>query len=419
MVVTAIALLAILTTATAQTATDKYLDLYNYATVDMAGWNTDKIDHIYQNTVRSTNLWVTMSVYGLVYGEGSNNWLDYSNETTTDMTWTIVNGDGFFLGSSAYFSSTTARAFGSNTSTERVVSVYVTNITGVRIGGYQHNKSACTMEIYECSKNTDGSLNVGNKITTIQSKAYTNSKINLGETSLNQKEIYKVTCKIKNGYMYEFAFIVPLPEPSNIKATIGDAQLSTFYSPYPVVIPDDENLLNVMYPSEISGKTLILKKITTDIPANTPVILFGNPGTYQFPINTGTVTPLANNNLLSGSNQNITCAKALNLAGKSGTNAFVMTLGHGGKNGFVGFYRYLGTSLAANKAYLIYDPDANNNNVSFLSLNGDGDENSDGIRDMKALNNDDAWYTLQGTRLYGEPSQRGIYIHGGKKVTVK
>lgn len=31
----------------------------------------------------------------------------------------------------------------------------------------------------------------------------------------------------------------------------------------------------------------------------------------------------------------------------------------------------------------------------------------------------DAWYTLDGHRLNGKPAQRGIYIHGGRKVVIK
>lgn len=43
-----------------------------------------------------------------------------------------------------------------------------------------------------------------------------------------------------------------------------------------------------------------------------------------------------------------------------------------------------------------------------------------GINDMKnKISKDDIWYTLQGTRLDHQPTQRGIYLHGGKKVTVK
>jgi hypothetical protein len=35
------------------------------------------------------------------------------------------------------------------------------------------------------------------------------------------------------------------------------------------------------------------------------------------------------------------------------------------------------------------------------------------------VNGSDAWYTLDGRRLDGQPTAKGLYIHGGKKVIVK
>ena len=32
---------------------------------------------------------------------------------------------------------------------------------------------------------------------------------------------------------------------------------------------------------------------------------------------------------------------------------------------------------------------------------------------------DDAWYSLDGVRLSGKPTQRGMYINKGKKIVVK
>lgn len=43
----------------------------------------------------------------------------------------------------------------------------------------------------------------------------------------------------------------------------------------------------------------------------------------------------------------------------------------------------------------------------------------DAIVDIKAqLSSDDTWYDLSGRRLKGKPSQKGIYINGGRKVTL-
>ena len=31
----------------------------------------------------------------------------------------------------------------------------------------------------------------------------------------------------------------------------------------------------------------------------------------------------------------------------------------------------------------------------------------------------EAWYTLNGVRLSGQPTQKGIYVNNGKKVVIK
>ena len=63
---------------------------------------------------------------------------------------------------------------------------------------------------------------------------------------------------------------------------------------------------------------------------------------------------------------------------------------------------------------------------AFVLNFGDGDDNATGI--VSAEENSSLftlhyslseWYTLDGRKLSGKPTQRGIYIHGGKKVVVK
>lgn len=42
-----------------------------------------------------------------------------------------------------------------------------------------------------------------------------------------------------------------------------------------------------------------------------------------------------------------------------------------------------------------------------------------GINDVKALNDDGAWYDLQGHRYGERPTTAGLYIHNGKKIIIK
>jgi len=52
-----------------------------------------------------------------------------------------------------------------------------------------------------------------------------------------------------------------------------------------------------------------------------------------------------------------------------------------------------------------------------------GDDEATGIISVHdsgfMVNGSDAWYTLDGRRLYGKPTQRGIYINNGRKVVIK
>lgn len=55
-----------------------------------------------------------------------------------------------------------------------------------------------------------------------------------------------------------------------------------------------------------------------------------------------------------------------------------------------------------------------------ISLAFDDEPDADGIDDIElADSDDDAWYTLNGTRLDGKPATKGIYLRNGKKVVVK
>ena len=63
-------------------------------------------------------------------------------------------------------------------------------------------------------------------------------------------------------------------------------------------------------------------------------------------------------------------------------------------------------------------------NMAFKNGNYYGDNvtygNATGISVIKAnAQTDESWYTIGGTRLSGKPTQKGVYIHQGKKVVVK
>ena len=202
--------------------------------------------------------------------------------------------------------------------------------------------------------------------------------------------------------------------------TIGSAGATTLYVDMPLIVPSNEIYpgLQVFYASGITDKEggkkeLNLTSLNNNIPANTGVVILGPEGTYYFLKYRGSAPSPISGNLLSGTTTGTTRKAVLSNAQ---AGSIVMTLSK--LNGQLGFYKYVNDNLAANKAYLIYKPAAGSN-VTYFSFGDESGEETDDISNMKIVGAADSWYTLQGARLNGQPTQRGIYIHGGKKVIVK
>ena len=193
---------------------------------------------------------------------------------------------------------------------------------------------------------------------------------------------------------------------------ISKVGLATLYLDFPVEIPYttySPDLLGVYYIIGIKGKELLAARLKNNIPAYTGVIVQGNAGTYRF-YKTEEADALKYPSLLSGSTTDISTAQVLR---ESKTTGYVYTLGRGTDH-YLNFYRYSESTLAANKAFLIYD---DGNAAKQLTLNL-GDD-ATGINFVKADKDNGAWYTIQGIRLNGKPMQRGLYIHNGSTYMIQ
>lgn len=84
------------------------------------------------------------------------------------------------------------------------------------------------------------------------------------------------------------------------------------------------------------------------------------------------------------------------------------------------FYRATSGVLGANRCYLAEPNAATSRGLSVISI-GDGD----GTTGINTALNDDGedmsgnWYTLDGRKLQGKPTQKGVYISNGKKMVIK
>lgn len=107
----------------------------------------------------------------------------------------------------------------------------------------------------------------------------------------------------------------------------------------------------------------------------------------------------------------------------------ILTLGREARTGKIGFWPYGGTTLPAHRCYITSDdflnagglPQSNSakGGASFLF-------NNFGVTGIHVVErnepqtvSEDEWYTLQGVRLSGRPSRRGVYIHNGKKEQIQ
>ena len=80
--------------------------------------------------------------------------------------------------------------------------------------------------------------------------------------------------------------------------------------------------------------------------------------------------------------------------------------------------------VAPMEAYLVYSPDKSWNNnaplITFEDLNENGTTSIVTFNaDSQSFVNVDGWYTLNGVKLQGAPTEKGIYINNGKKIVIK
>lgn len=147
--------------------------------------------------------------------------------------------------------------------------------------------------------------------------------------------------------------------------------------------------------TSVNGQSAQLTRVNK-AKKNTPLIVYGN------------IMPSVS--LAEGTLDNVTgnLLKVSNGTVSGGNNIYALAE----KNGTTAFYRVSPSVTIPNgKVYL--EIAAGANEVIFFG-NNETDAISNIENDM--ITTDDAWYTLDGQRLNGAPTQHGIYIFNGKKV---
>jgi hypothetical protein len=193
----------------------------------------------------------------------------------------------------------------------------------------------------------------------------------------------------------------------------------------------DEN--TTVYKATVSGQSLVLTEVADKIVNSATrgdYDIITAPGTAVILKSTGNPVMTRTKTESSDTQPNA----LLGTMEATATPANTYTLASGSKG--VGFYRYTGSKVAAGKAYLIH------NGASaareFIGFDEEGETTGIVAIDHSPLTIDHspfsqrecgvartidhsagAWYSIDGRKLQGGPSKKGIYVRNGLKVVIK
>lgn len=196
---------------------------------------------------------------------------------------------------------------------------------------------------------------------------------------------------------------------------------TTLYTDFPMKIIDNINAYVVESVGTIGEEKGYAKctKIASQgeiIPAQTPIIL--ELETTQS--NANRLLPIASSNTIATNNilKAIFFDEAKTTVETNGKTIRVFNINpNTSVRNPLGFYRYRGTTVKGNKAFLLVD--ANTSGAKLDGYDMENEETTAGIEEVATpkTNNEAVYYDLQGRRV--EKPSRGIYIVNGKKVIIK
>jgi hypothetical protein len=232
-----------------------------------------------------------------------------------------------------------------------------------------------------------------------------NIELDVFRTTANSVYTYKCTedgtvafSMARYGYLNK---IEVYNQVSSIDVAVTSAGYSTFFWDKPATFPSDVTVYTAALSEDKTA--LNLTEVTGTIPAETAVIVKAEAGTYTF--DSAEAVDAISGNALQGTTTELA---------KSEVSGTVYVLSTSTTNG-VGFYKFSGETLAANKAYLVL-PAAETAPMVRFNFEEGNVGNVTGIESIDAENGAQARiFDLQGRSLRQAP-QKGMYILNGHKV---
>ena len=206
-----------------------------------------------------------------------------------------------------------------------------------------------------------------------------------------------------------------------------DGAWNTICLPFDFVIagsPLDGAVVRPLSAAGIEGSTLNITfgDAVAELKAGTPYIIKWESGDdIMDPVFTGVTidaTDRSYDNGQSGDDRVRFLGTYKNLTFDASDYSILMM---GGENNL--YTPTTGANIGAQRAYFKIGEDGAKASTRITSYNiGFGDGGTTGIVDMKheTINiKNDTWFSLDGRRLQGKPTQKGVYINNGKKVVIK
>ena len=194
---------------------------------------------------------------------------------------------------------------------------------------------------------------------------------------------------------------------------VGSAKAATMYIGFDTELPSGLKAYIVTSDSK-EEKLAYLRRMSNQIPNRSPIVIFADePGTYRLlPLEESLEDWKMYNNQLNGVGRD-----GMEVYQSDADRGSILTLGRN-SDGELGFFYYKGTvPIPPYRAYLTYEWVAGANQYLLFSII---DDDPTGItHHPTGVTQQQDWYTLDGRRINGQPTKRGIYIRGGKKYVVK
>jgi len=198
--------------------------------------------------------------------------------------------------------------------------------------------------------------------------------------------------------------------PTKMSITIGAPGVGTYCSAYDLdfsTVTDFKAYIATGYNSATGN---VIVQAVKDVPAGTGLFLKGTPGTYDVPCGESSSYYV---NMLVG----VTEATTISATDGNMTNFLLSAT-----NTSDACFRPISSTynLKANRAYLQIPTSMVSSSAGANSVGIEFEEGVTGIdNSLSDMDTDAHWFTLDGRKLNGKPTQKGIYVVNGQNVVIK